>query len=91
VVAIALVAGAVAVVLVGASSLAGVYGLGIAAAVFRKNLIVLGFRQLFTAPLFPFDIRGADRPGQNSLPLGDHTEFGDSRLAGHGTETVVKG
>jgi hypothetical protein len=43
---------------------------------FRKNLIVLGFRLLFTPPLFPVDIHGA-RPGQNSLPLGDHEEFGD--------------
>jgi hypothetical protein len=48
--------------------------------VFRKNLIVLGFRLLFTPPLFPADIRGAARPGQNSLPLGDHTEFGDLKF-----------
>ena len=47
---------------------------------FRKNLIVLGFRLLFTPPLFPADIRGAARPGQNSLPLGDHTEFGDLKF-----------
>ena len=47
---------------------------------FRKNLIVLGFRLLFTPPLFPVDIRGAARPGQNSLPLGDHTEFGNLRF-----------
>jgi len=32
--------------------------------VFRKNLIVLGFRLLFMPPLFPVDIRGAARPGQ---------------------------
>jgi len=48
--------------------------------VFRKNLIVLGFRLLFMPPLFPVDIRGAARPGQNSLPLGDHTEFGDLKF-----------
>jgi hypothetical protein len=48
--------------------------------VFRKNLIVLGFRLLFTPPLFPVDIRGAARPGQNSLPLGDHTEVGDLKF-----------
>jgi len=48
--------------------------------VFRKNLIVLGFRLLFTPPLFPIDIRGAARPGQNFLPLGDHTEFGELKF-----------
>ena len=48
--------------------------------VFRKNLIVLGFRLPFMPPLFPVDIRGAARPGQNSLPLGDHTEFGDLKF-----------
>jgi hypothetical protein len=37
--------------------------------VFRKNLIVLAFRLLFMPPLFPVDIRGAARPGQNSLPV----------------------
>src|SRR6516162_1854356 len=35
--------------------------------VFRKNLIVLGFRLRFTPPLFPVDIRGAARSRQNSL------------------------
>ena len=39
-----------------------------------------GFSQLFTPALFPPDIRGAARPGQNSLALGDHTEFGDLRF-----------
>jgi len=31
-------------------------------------------------PFFPVDIRDAVRPGQSSLPLGDHTEFGDLKL-----------
>ena len=48
--------------------------------VFRKKLIVLGFSLLFTPPLFPVDIRGAARPGQNSLPLGDQAEFGDLKF-----------
>src|SRR5207237_9741807 len=40
----------------------------------------LGFRLLFIAPLFPVAIRDADRRGQSSLPLGDHTEFGDLKF-----------
>jgi len=42
--------------------------------------MVLGFRLLFIPPLFPVDIRDADRRGQSSLPLGDHTEFGDLKF-----------
>ena len=47
--------------------------------VFRKKLVVLGFR-LFMPPLFPVDIRDADRPGQSALPLVDHSEFGDLKF-----------
>ena len=43
--------------------------------VFHKKLVVLGFRLFFMPPLFPVDIRGADRRGRGSLPLGNH-EFG---------------
>ena len=39
--------------------------------VLRKNLVVLGFRLLFTPLLPPVDIRDADRQGQGFLPLGD--------------------
>ena len=31
-------------------------------------------------PLFPVDIRGADRPGQSALPLVNHSEFGAKHL-----------
>jgi len=31
-------------------------------------------------PLFPVDIRDADRPGQSALPLVDHSEFGDLKF-----------
>ena len=44
--------------------------------VLRKNLMVLSFRLIPMPPLFPVDIRDADRPGQSSLPLVAHTEFG---------------
>ena len=45
-----------------------------------QKLIVLGFRLPFTPPLFEVDIRGAARPGQNSLPLGDQAEFVDLKF-----------
>jgi len=48
--------------------------------VLRKNLMVLGFRPLFMPPFFPADIRDADHPGQSSLPLGDHAEFGNLKF-----------
>ena len=44
--------------------------------VVRKKLLFWVFA-LFMPPLFPVDIRGADRPGQSALPLVDHSEFGD--------------
>ena len=31
-------------------------------------------------PLVPVDIRDADHPGQSSLPLVDHREFGDPKF-----------
>ena len=43
--------------------------------VVRKKLLFWVFA-LFMPPLFPVDIRGADRPGQSALPLVDHSEFG---------------
>ena len=48
--------------------------------VLRKNLMVLSFRLIFMPPFFPVDIRDADRPGQSSLPLVAHTEFGDLKF-----------
>ena len=48
--------------------------------VFRKKLIVLGFRPFHAAAPFPADIRGADRPGQCALPLVDPSEFGDLKF-----------
>ena len=46
---------------------------------FRKKLIVLGFRP-FHAATFSSRYRGADRPGQSALPLVDHSEFGDLKF-----------
>jgi hypothetical protein len=45
--------------------------------VFGKNLVVLVFVYLFMPPLPRADIRDAD---ESSLPLGDHTEFGDLKF-----------
>src|SRR5437763_599421 len=60
--------------------------------------MVLSFRRLFMPPMFPVDIRDADRPGQSSLPLGDRPEFGDLKfpaleLHGHspGTFAILDG
>ena len=42
-------------------------------------------------PLFPVDIRGADRPGQSALPLVDHSEFGDLKFPAPECLLMVQG
>ena len=46
---------------------------------------------LFMPPLFPVDIRGADRPGQSALPLVDHSEFGDLKFPAPESLLMVQG
>src|SRR6516162_2287830 len=48
--------------------------------VFRKKSSSFWVFALFMPPLFPVDIRGANHPGQSSLPLVDHTEFDDLKF-----------